>query len=93
MYLLKYPCRTEILSVLRQTYRIVKHIKEVMAETKNTPNKVLGSQARETVFRVFDYFNSNKSEEQNLSAVKLKVSCATAVSVRTIERIVKEGKT
>ena len=64
-----------------------------MAETENTHTKVLGSQAREIVFRIFNYFNSNKSEEENLGAVKLKVSCATGVSVRTIERIVKEGTT
>lgn len=53
---------------------------------------VLSGQSREIVFNVFNYFNDNSLPEEKLQDIKLKTSQATRVSVRTIERIIREGE-
>jgi len=52
---------------------------------------VISGQAREIVFKVFNYFRDSLNEE-SLKKIKETTSQATGVSIRTIERIVKEGE-
>lgn len=54
--------------------------------------KTLHSQAREMAFNVYKWIKS-QNEDQCMKGIKEKVSSATGVSVRTIERIIKEGNT
>lgn len=53
--------------------------------------KTLRSQTREVVYRVFYYFKNESGASDTLESVKCKTSIATGISVRTIERIVREG--
>lgn len=56
-------------------------------------NKVLENQTREVIYNVFLYFMSLKVGEVNvITEVKTQVAAATGVSVKSVERIVKEVK-
>ncbi|KAF5269680.1 hypothetical protein FQA39_LY08603 [Lamprigera yunnana] len=54
--------------------------------------KHLHAQAREMAFNVYQWIKS-QNEDQHTKEIKEKVSRATGVSVKTIERIIKEGST
>ncbi|KAF5274598.1 hypothetical protein FQA39_LY07210 [Lamprigera yunnana] len=54
--------------------------------------KHLHAQAREMAFNVYQWIKS-QNEDQCTKEIKEKVSKATGVSVRTIERIIKKGST
>ncbi|KAF5271763.1 hypothetical protein FQA39_LY08086 [Lamprigera yunnana] len=65
-----------------------------MAESmsSNLSRKHFHAQAREMAFNVYQWIKS-QNEDQCTNEIKEKVSSATGVSVRTIERIIKEGST
>ncbi|KAF5275441.1 hypothetical protein FQA39_LY06898 [Lamprigera yunnana] len=54
--------------------------------------KHLHAQAREMAFNVYQWIKS-QNEDHSTKEIKEKVSRATGVSVRTIEKIIKEGNT
>ncbi|KAF5285845.1 hypothetical protein FQA39_LY04306 [Lamprigera yunnana] len=60
--------------------------------SSNLRGKHLHAQARETAFNVYQWIKF-QNEDQSTKEIKENVSRATGVSVRTIERIIKEGIT
>ncbi|KAF5271760.1 hypothetical protein FQA39_LY08083 [Lamprigera yunnana] len=54
--------------------------------------KHLQPQARKMAFNLYQWIKS-QNEDQCTKEIKVKVSRATGVSVRTIEKIIKEGST
>ncbi|KAF5291675.1 hypothetical protein FQA39_LY14312 [Lamprigera yunnana] len=69
------------------------HYEKLISNMSSTlRGKHLHAQAREMAFNVYQWIKS-QNEDQCTKEIKEKVSRATGVSVRTIEKIIKEGST